>query len=327
LKKIAIIGAGLSGLVLANMLKHRADVKILEKSGGVGGRMATRKSSPYQFDHGAQFFVAKTDRFKAFLQPYLRSGGVAVWKASFVELKDKKILSQRLWTEDHPHYVGVPGMTGLGKQLAEELDIRLRTRVTKVEATPKGWKLVSGAGISCGTYDWVVCTAPAAQSAELMPGDFSHLDTIREIEMTGCFALLLGFSEPICLPWQAALVHHDDISWISVNSSKPCRHGECSLVIHASNAWSEAHMDDHADNVENHLMREASRVIERDLNVATYKDIHRWRYANAPRRNGPATYIDETNRLAVCGDWCIQGRVEAAFLSAMALAEGLESAL
>lgn len=31
-------------------------------------------------------------------------------------------------------------------------------------------------------------------------------------------------------------------------------------------------------------------------------------------------YIDKSNQLAVCGDWCFQGKVESAFLSAYLLA-------
>jgi len=39
---IAIIGSGLSGLVLAGELRNIANIKVFEKSRGIGGRMATR---------------------------------------------------------------------------------------------------------------------------------------------------------------------------------------------------------------------------------------------------------------------------------------------
>ena len=40
--RIAVIGAGLSGLVAARSLQQDHDVTIFEKSRGVGGRMGTR---------------------------------------------------------------------------------------------------------------------------------------------------------------------------------------------------------------------------------------------------------------------------------------------
>ena len=62
--KIAIIGAGISALTIAQNLKNVATVSIFEKSRSVGGRMALRRSGPYEFYHGTQFFTAKNKDFK-----------------------------------------------------------------------------------------------------------------------------------------------------------------------------------------------------------------------------------------------------------------------
>jgi len=69
--KIAIIGAGISGLALANTIKNNADVELFEKSRGFGGRVATRRANDFNFDHGAQFFKAKTLEFQNYIQPML----------------------------------------------------------------------------------------------------------------------------------------------------------------------------------------------------------------------------------------------------------------
>ena len=61
---VAIIGAGLAGLVLANKLCQQHQVKVFEKSWGPGGRLATRTTNPYYFDHGSQFFISKSEKFK-----------------------------------------------------------------------------------------------------------------------------------------------------------------------------------------------------------------------------------------------------------------------
>ena len=54
-----------------------------------------------------------------------------------------------------------------------------------------------------------------------------------------------------------------------------------------------------------------------------HRAIHRWRYANTGRQDGDGFYLDEKNRLGICGDWLIRGRIEAAFQSAMRLVDQL----
>ena len=63
MKDYIIIGAGLSGLNIARKIKELelGSVLVLEKSRGIGGRMATRRTLETRFDHGAQFYRVKTD--------------------------------------------------------------------------------------------------------------------------------------------------------------------------------------------------------------------------------------------------------------------------
>ena len=141
--------------------------------------------------------------------------------------------------------------------------------------------------------------------------------------MRGCYALMLGFTNEIEMNWQVAEVRGDAVRLIAVNSSKPGRGAPFTLVVHSSNAWAESHMDDSIDSVQKHLLAEASSVMGRDLSLSTHCQLHRWRYANSTRQSGPAYYLDDENRLAACGDWCVGGRVEAAFESASQLADAL----
>ena len=69
-QKIAIIGSGLSGSVLSYYLQKSANVSLFEKSQGVSGRMSTRSFANFEFDHGAQFFTARSNKFNDFLLPF-----------------------------------------------------------------------------------------------------------------------------------------------------------------------------------------------------------------------------------------------------------------
>ena len=72
-KTIAIIGAGVTGSVCANLLKKNGfHPFVIEKSSSLGGRLATRTGDSLQyFDHGVQYFTCRSERFKGFIEKLL----------------------------------------------------------------------------------------------------------------------------------------------------------------------------------------------------------------------------------------------------------------
>lgn len=325
--RIAVIGAGLSGLVTARSLHQDHDVTVFEKSRGVGGRMATRYQGGFEFDHGAQFFTARSPEFQEFLQPLLDRGVIASWRARFAELDRCSITSTRDWAADYPHFVGVPGMNAVGKFLDAGVCVRRNTRVVQLEPYKKGWQLRDDVGSDLGRFDWVILAMPASQTRSFAP-DGSDLDQICDsVTMKACFAVMLGFEKPLQLPWDAALVRGADISWVSVNSSKPGRPDGFTLVVHSTNAYADAHVDDDIEAVKSHLLAEIAEIVGAKSGSAAFQQLQRWRYANADRQRGPDFFVDSDMRLAACGDWFSRGRVEAAFTSGFSLTQSLRKQL
>ena len=325
--RIAIVGAGLSGLVLARALRRHADVLVFEKSRGPGGRLATRRAGDFRFDHGAQFFTARSAAFRAFLEPLVEARVVEPWSAHFVELGPRGLLSSRRWGTDPPHYVAVPAMNALGKHLATEVEVRTNCRVARIERRGETWLLKDETGTSLGAFDWVLLAIPAEQARVMMPADFAHAGRLSRPDMLSCYALMLGFDRPLPLSFDAALVKDADISWLSVNNSKPERPPAFSMVALASNAWADAHLDAEPGHVENHLRDALTGLLGQDLDGLSHTSLHRWRYANIGRQKGPRSLLDPRRRLGACGDWCVHGRVEGAYLSALDLAQRLRGQL
>ena len=320
--KIAIIGAGISAVTIAQNLKNIANVTLCEKSLGVGGRMALRRSGPYEFDHGAQFFTAKNENFKNFIAPLVKENIIKQWDARFVEFKNNKLLRETIWNSEYPHYVGVPGMNSICKYLSLELDVELNTKVNKmVKNTYNRWELFDDKLKNLGEFDWVISTAPAIQSAEILPKIFKYHTDLLGRKMLGCFSLMLGFKKALPLSWDAALIRDADISWISINSSKPNRTKSFAMLIHSTNIWAENHLSDNYQDVASFLNKETSRIIGYDTSQADHIDLHAWRYANIEKQTKPNLLIDYENRLASCGDWIIQGRIESAFEAGIMMAK------
>ena len=317
--RLAVIGAGIAGLVVARGLKDRSDVTVFEKSRGAGGRMATRYAGAFEFDHGAQFFTARSVAFREYLSPLIDAGVVADWPAQFAEFRGDKLASIRPWNESYAHYVGAPRMNAVGKWLAGDLHIVFDTAVAKMSQRNGKWELFNPAGDLLGHYDWVVLTAPAPQSAELAGSSPSLEPTAASKRMQGCFALMLGMDTRPELAWQAALVRDADIGWVSLNSSKPGRPALTSFVVHSTNSWADEHMDDPPGAIRDYMLEQFSSVTGIDTSSLSHIDLHRWRFANSPRQDGPPCLVDADRSIAACGDWFVRGRVEGAFSSAVAL--------
>ncbi|MCX4190834.1 NAD(P)/FAD-dependent oxidoreductase [Methylophaga sp. OBS3] len=316
---IAVIGSGLSGLTLAHKLRSQFEVQIFEKAPKPGGRITSRLSPHFTFDHGAQFFSVKTPTFAEFIHPMLESGVIADWQARFVEIDVDEITSHREWTGEFPHYVGTPSMAAISEWLSNGLNIHYDAKVTQLIQKDKQWIVETEDGLRSQPFDWLITTPPVEQASALLPDHIVYKTSLAAIKMLPCYALMVALKESPNLAFDAALVKDQNLSWISVNHTKPGRKG-FGLVSHAANTWAAENIDIPLPEVKKKMLATLLKITNISPEIIVETDIKRWVYANIAKQDGPPYFIDHANRIASCGDWCIAGRVEAAFTSGSLLA-------
>jgi predicted NAD/FAD-dependent oxidoreductase len=324
-KKIAIIGAGISGLKVAKELSLQNEVIIFDKSRGIGGRMTTRRVDDFHFDHGAQFFTAKSKEFKDFLQNAKNDNIITEWNCDFAEIIGNKINKKRQFNNEKPHFVAKPQMNFLCKYLAKNLNILLNKQVENIDFCDKKWVLKTSENEIFDDFDYLILAIPSHQALNLLPKNFKYFDIVADVKMSGCFTLMLGFEEKLSIEFDAALVKESSLSWISINNSKPERPKQFSLVVNSCNKWADENMEENLEIVKEKMISSLRQIIDFDLSDIIYQNIHRWRYANAPLRKGEKSLFDKNLNLGICGDWLISGRVENAFLSGLDLYKNMEN--
>lgn len=282
--------------------------------------MATRRIDEVAFDHGAQYFTIRDDRFHDSLKAAQADGVIQSWNGEVASLGGDG-LSQRFQPAT-PRYVGVPSMNALPKAMAIGLDIRLDEQVAKITGERGRWFLHI-ADRREGPFGWVVATAPAPQSSSVLPSRFAHHDTLGVVEMNACFTLMIRLGHDDGIPFAAARIDDPVIDWISRNNTKPGRSEAPCLVVNSNSMWADANTDKPLDTIRQKMIEAVRRYVPLAPSQADAAMIHRWRYANVQRPAGSAYLLDRASQLAACGDWCIGGRVEAAYLSGAWLADAL----
>ena len=325
--RIAIIGAGVSGLCAARKLKDAGlSVSLFDKSRGAGGRLSTRYAGEHEFDHGAQYFTIKDPKFKEIVDAAHQAGAVGRWAGRALYLK------KGLLTTDTgaPRWVGTPRMNSFAKFLAKDLDVQLSRRVSSMDQKSDGlWTLsfeetADGPVQDRSGFDAVICTAPPAQAQKLLPKDFSERAALEKSQMNACFALMVGLPEAIDVGWDSLRVNDVPVSWLAVNSSKPERKAvPATLMIHASPEWSNDNVETDKEEIRNTLLTIASLLTKLDLTNPSYITLHRWLYASVAQSPETPCLFDKKRNIVVAGDWCLGGRVEGAALSGLAAAEHL----
>jgi renalase len=339
-KHIAIVGAGMAGIACARTLVqagHR--VTVFDKSQGLGGRMSTRGSAFGTFDHGAQYFTVRDDRFALALQT--TAGLCRPWSANTVRVLDShgRVAAAGLPARE-PHWVPSPGMNALvgawAKPLADAGCVELQTRVIGIapDALNKHhWQLrTTGADDSSHVYsgfDAVVLAIPHPQAQALLattPKGEALAKKTAKVSVAPCWTLMLAFPQAVQPglttlgpQWNAARSTHHRIAWLARESSKPGRGRVERWTVQASAAWSQEHLNDSPQRVQAKLIKAFSEITGIRAEPA-HVDVHRWTYAKTEQPLGQSHLLDAKAGLGVCGDWCLGHRVEDAFVSGLELA-------
>jgi len=306
-ERIAIIGAGMAGIACARALVAAGHAPvILDKGRGVGGRMATRRlpALGVQFDHGAQYVSARDPAFAAVLAGLEQTGGAARWD---------------IGTPGTRH-VGLPGMSGLARALAEGLDIRSGVQVSAVAPQGNGWRLDLPKGAAL--FDRVVITAPAAQAAALLPAGHALAAQIAAARHDPCLTLMAAFPADTPRPFVAEADEHAPLSWIAQDSAKPGRPEGAAVawVAQAGPDWSRAQLELAPEDIAARMLPLLAARIGVDAGRAVHAVAHRWRYARVAQALGLPFLRDAGGRVYAGGDWCLGARVEAAWQSGTAIA-------
>ena len=319
-----IIGAGMSGLMAGTLLnKTGLRVIILDMGRGVGGRMATRRVQNGVFDHGAQYFTVRDDRFRAFVDDWLAAGLLYQWSTGFYTADGI------LHDNGEKRYRGANGMTTIPKYLAQNLNVRTEHEVTRLDFENGVWTACTvGDNSAPFSARMLILTPPVPQSLELIDSGSVVLPAddraaLDQIDYDPCFAIMVLLDSPSNIPVPGGLwLDGEPISWISDNFQKDISPVAHAVTIHAGSQFTREHWDNNWDDIARILLQAAAQWIGDAKVIET--SVQRWRYSQPiylhPDR---CLVIESPAPLVFAGDAFKGARVEGAALSGMAAADAI----
>jgi renalase len=317
--RIAVVGAGIAGLAAARALVDRQhEVTVFERAGIAGGRVGTKivksielprgLSGELAFDHGAQYFTVRDQRFSELAAEWDRDRVIARWNGRIVMFDGEG------WEEvedETLRYAGIPGMSAIAKALAAGLDIKYGERIESLAPLQLD-------------FDRIILAIPPALALPLVEQVPALAEKAASVAMQPNWTVMAAFEQRVAARFDAGFVHGSAVNWIARNSSKPKRNWQIDTwVIQASPLWSRTHFDDQPDDVGAFLMEAFEDLIPAGLPRAFYATVHRWRHAAADPPMATGAIHDPDSKITLCGDWCKGPRIEDAYLSGIEAAEAL----
>ncbi|MBE9099631.1 NAD(P)/FAD-dependent oxidoreductase [Vacuolonema iberomarrocanum] len=339
---VAIVGAGLAGITCGQTLRQSGyTVAILEKSRGLGGRVATRRLMATCADHGAKFVEPQGEQTQQLIQQLCDRQLLQPWTAPIWTVDAAGTLTP---TEPTPRYVAPEGMTAIAKVLAEGLDIRRQQRVVEIKSIDaQTWEFTTDSGEALPLQARsLVLAIPAPQAVPLLEPLVAKglptavLETVRKAMFDPCITAIATYPAEQAAAWHrvGALqpLQHPVLRWVSRESQKRSMPGHEVCVLHSTPAFATQYIDAPTLETAGRAMLQAGAAWFPGMEKPQQLQLHRWRYGFARSPDPmlePLPHAKTPIPLVITGDWCrgsnLESAVEAGVRAASLLEQWLNS--
>lgn len=330
---VAVIGAGLAGLICAQQLKQAGyQVVVVEKSRGLGGRLATRRLQGTSADHGVPYLENQGPLSQSLIHSLLQQN--ILQTGSLVEQPGSDKLELKHGPK--PCYTAAAGLTAVAKFLAAGLEIWRSQRVQALVPELQTWQLSLEAGADAMpplTARAVVIAIPAPQALMLLEPVLEQgispdlVQAVRSVEFDPCFSVIATYAPELqinrsnLLEQAVTLTDSAELAWVSLESTKRPTPFPV-LVAQSTAAFAQRYLEaQDLKPIGQRLLEQVSQIFLPEFNNPDELQIHRWRYARVRQPLKERCLATNLPLPLVCsGDWCGGKQVENALESGLAAA-------
>ena len=309
-----VIGAGISGSTIANLLNKKYQVNLYDKGRGPGGRASFKRiKGKVGFDHGTQYFSPKTKEFKKFIDKLLKKKILKRWDGNHVFYNTKKKDNKK-----HIKIIGKNGNNDISKYLLKKIKCFYQSEIKKIYYKDKLWFLLFNDGsIKC--CKGVILTCPFPQVKILVRKFVKNTFVKKKLKMDANITVMIAIKKNKESP--CSFVFDDPVlGWAGNENTKKRFESKYDLwTLQSTFKWANKNIDKNKQN----LKKNSRILINKFFNLTKIKKTkviysinHGWKYSSNSKPFKIKSYWDPQKKLGLCADWFIGPRLESGWISA-----------
>jgi predicted NAD/FAD-dependent oxidoreductase len=312
MKDFCIVGAGIAGSTIANLLSKKYSVEIFEKGKGPGGRSSKRRyEKDINFDHGLQYISPKDKSFTFFIKSLYKKKILSIWKGNHIDFTSNN--------KKQTKYIGKKGNNDICKYLLKNIKTNYSVSIKSISFKSDHWEIRT-LNNSKFFFKNLILTCPFPQVKILAKKYVRNSFFKSKIKMQPNITIMAIYKgvKPISI---SSIKFKDKIiSWAAnENSKNRFKSNLCIWTLQASLKWSKIYINKYKNmrkDLTKNFLNHFSKLVGFNQNKIIFSDIHGWKYSyNLNQTRLKSMWIYKYN-LGICGDWFIGPKGECAWLSA-----------
>ena len=314
MSRYCVIGSGISGATIANLLSEKNSVDLFDKAKGPGGRSSFKRIDKAKgFDHGTQYISPKSLAFKRFVNTLIKKKILKKWSGNHLFLNKAKKENK-----NHLKIIGRKGNNDISKYLLKNIKCYFQTELKKIDFKEKKWVLTFSDG-NKKIYEKLILTCPFPQLSKLSKKIIKAPFIKKKVKMDANITVMFSINKTNN---NVSSYLFDDkiLGWAAKeNSKKRFKSNQDLWTLQSTYNWANKMINKNRENKDIN----SKTLIDHFFKLTGIKKTkilfslnHGWKYSSNSNPLKIKSYWNSSLNLGACADWFVGPRLEAGWISA-----------
>ncbi len=315
-----ILGSGIAGSTIANLLSKKYSVHVFDKARGPGGRSSNKRfKKNLSFDHGVQYISPKSKLFANYIKKLHKNNILKSWDDNHLDFTfEKKPFSTK--------YIGRRANNDLVKYNLKNIKQSFASPIEKIDFKQYFWEITLK-NKSKHQFKSLIITCPFPQLKKLAKQYLDKNILKLKVQMQPNITVMVAFKNQKDLPISSIKFDDDILAWVANENSKKRFKSNINLwTLQATLKWSKKTINKYKNDksIMSQLIARFVKLTGFEKNKIIFKKIHGWKYSYNYEKTPYLSIWNKKINLGICGDWLSGPKVENAWLSANDLAKKIK---